>query len=218
MSEIESSSTAPSWDISLRLFHWLLVVLIALQYLSGEYEWFSLQWHFCFGYATLALLLFRTAWGFFGPINARFSAFLVGPKTVAGHIHSLFTGKLQNYPGHNPLGGWSTLLMLTSIALQIATGMFSENDLGEAAPLASRVSEHTVRLMTRLHHLNQKLLLGLIILHLAAVLFYWAALRRNLIKPMIFSSTTSDSMWPRALLILSISIVLVAMLIVWGGG
>jgi cytochrome b len=47
------------WDAPTRLFHWALVVLITLQYLTGEYDLLDMRWHFWGGYATLALVAFR---------------------------------------------------------------------------------------------------------------------------------------------------------------
>ena len=54
------------WDLPTRLFHWTLVVLIVLQYASGEFDLLSMEWHYRLGYATLALIVFRVLWGFFG--------------------------------------------------------------------------------------------------------------------------------------------------------
>ena len=67
------------WDLPVRLFHWTLVVLIATSYFSGRAggDWMKL--HFWSGYAILALLLFRIAWGFVGSTTARFAHFVKGP-------------------------------------------------------------------------------------------------------------------------------------------
>jgi len=73
----------PVWDLPTRLFHWLLVVLIALLYASGEYNLLDMRWHFWCGYATLALILFRVLWGVFGSQTSRFSAFVRSPVAVA---------------------------------------------------------------------------------------------------------------------------------------
>ncbi len=67
------------WDLPTRLFHWTLVVLIALQYASGEFDLLSMEWHYRLGYATLALIVFRVLWGFFGSQTSRFAEFVRGP-------------------------------------------------------------------------------------------------------------------------------------------
>ena len=65
-------------------------------------------------------------------------------------------------------------------------GLFSEDDgLFSAGPLASEVSGATVRLMTKFHNINAKVILGLVALHLVAVTFYLIWKRENLITPML---------------------------------
>ncbi len=64
----------------MRLVHWAIVVLFALSVASGLAGHFRV--HFLSGYALLALVLFRIAWGFVGSQTARFTAFLRGPKAV----------------------------------------------------------------------------------------------------------------------------------------
>ncbi len=212
------------WDLPVRLFHGLLIVLIALQYLSGEFDLLPIEIHFWLGYATLALILFRIGWGFFGSENARFAGFVRGPRAIMRYLRSLTSSARQYGAGHNPLGGWSVLAMLGCVLLQAVTGLFSADDIGDSGPLAGLVSEHTVKLMTRLHHLNQNLLLGLIALHLAAVLFYQLVLRQNLITPMIFTDgkTVPDKTAARTGLIRAAVILLFAIAVVgavvWYGG
>ena len=52
---------------------------------SAEFGWLDLQWHVPAGYATLALLLFRAAWGFVGSDSARFAPL---PLTLAAAIEA----------------------------------------------------------------------------------------------------------------------------------
>jgi len=67
-----ASNTITVWDLPTRLFHWSLVVLIVLQYASGEFELLPMAWHYWLGYATLALIVFRVLWGVFGSSTSRF--------------------------------------------------------------------------------------------------------------------------------------------------
>lgn len=211
------------WDLPTRIFHWLLVALIVLQYLSGEFELLSMQWHFWLGYTTLALIVFRVLWGFFGSQSARFSSFVRGPITAARYAGSLFSKNPQRSVGHNPLGGWSVLVMLLCILTQAVTGLFSSDDVSEAGPLVEHASAATVRWMTHLHHLNQKILLLLIVLHVVAVLLYWLLGRENLVAAM-FSGRKKLSTDPQlrfvgngiALLLVAISAAAVIALVIWG--
>jgi len=171
------------WDLPTRLFHWLLVVLIALQYTSGEFGWPSMQWHYRCGYATLALIVFRLVWGLAGSQTSRFSDFLRGPRTMLQYLAALRRGEVPHRAGHNPLGGWSVVAMLASIALQATSGLFASDDISEDGPLVARASTATVEFMTRVHAWNRYVLLALLVLHLAAIGAY--ALRgRNLVAPM----------------------------------
>lgn len=172
------------WDLPTRLFHWLLALLVALQYASGEFGWPSMEWHYRFGYATLALVAFRVLWGFAGSQTSRFSDFVRGPRAALGYAAALLRGGEPHRAGHNPLGGWSVLALLASIALQAASGLFASDDISEDGPLVARASGALVSAMTRIHHWNRWALLALVVLHLCAIGAH--ALRgTNLVAPML---------------------------------
>lgn len=172
------------WDLPTRFFHWTLVLLIALQYATGEYHFLDMRWHFWFGYATLALIAFRLLWGFCGSQTSRFADFLRGPRAVFAYIRALFSTNPQTPIGHNPLGGWSVLALLASVAVQSVSGMFASDDIDTDGPLVAHVSDATVKLMTRVHHWNENVLLILVCLHVAAVLLYVLVKHDDLITPM----------------------------------
>ena len=77
--DTQGKSDMRVWDLPTRLFHWLLVVLIALLYATGEFGMLDMRWHFWLGYATLALIVFRVLWGLFGSQTSRFGDFVRGP-------------------------------------------------------------------------------------------------------------------------------------------
>ncbi len=173
------------WDLPTRLFHWLLVALVALQYASGEFGWPSMQWHYLCGYATLALIAFRLLWGLCGSQTSRFGEFVRGPRAVWRYVAGLARGDATHGAGHNPLGGWSVVLMLASIALQATSGLFASDDISEEGPLVARVSAATVAWMTRIHLWNRYVLLALIVLHLVAIASYGVLRGNNLVLPML---------------------------------
>ena len=172
------------WDLPTRFFHWTLVLLIALQYATGEYHFLDMRWHFWFGYATLALIAFRLLWGFCGSQTSRFADFLRGPRAVFAYIRALFSTNPQTRIGHNPLCGWSVLALLACIAVQSASGLFASDDIDTDGPLVAHVSDATVKLMTRVHHWNENLLLILACLHVVAVLLYLLVKHDDLVTPM----------------------------------
>ena len=193
MREPDTQTATRIWDLPTRLFHWLLVVLVALQFATAEFDLLSMQWHYWFGYATLALILFRVAWGIVGSQTSRFTDFVRGPVVVAGYLKEQISASspasdAQPNVGHNPLGGWSVLVMLLCLLLQTVSGLFASDGIDEDGPFADLVSNATVKLMTRLHHLGETALLVLICLHIAAVLLHWVLKHDNLILPMLTGS------------------------------
>lgn len=172
------------WDLPVRLFHWLLVVLIVCQIVTVSIGGLAMEYHALGGYAILTLVLFRIAWGLFGSRHARFTDFLYGPKAVAGYACGLLRGNAPRFAGHNPLGGWSAMLMLASLLIQAVSGLFADDDILMRGPLARHVSGDTVSLMTKIHDANAVVLFTLIGIHILAVLFYLVFKRENLIGPM----------------------------------
>ena len=211
------------WDLPTRLFHWVLVALIALQYATGEYHVFDMRWHYWFGYATLALIVFRVLWGFAGSQTSRFSDFLRGPAAAVRYMKSILSTNPQRSIGHNPLGGWSVLALLLCVAVQAISGLFASDEIDNDGPFAARVSSKTMKWMTWLHDWNQNLLLALIVLHVIAVLLYLVRRHENLIVPMISGRKELADARPlrfvsswRALALLALSGIAVAALL-WLG-
>ena len=83
------------------------------------------------------------------------------------------------------------MAMLTSLLIQVGTGLFANDDILTEGPLYALVSKQTSDWLTGIHHLNQKVLLVLVVIHIAAVIFYLIVKRENLIKPMI----TGNKIW-----------------------
>ena len=170
------------WDAPVRLFHWLLIALIAFSWWSAENH--AMDWHRRSGCAILALLVFRLFWGFAGGRTARFAQFVRGPRAVIGYLREPVAAPAA--PGHNPLGGWSVVAMLATLATMVTAGLFSVDVDGlESGPLADYVSFDAGRLAAKAHGTVFNVLLALIALHVLAVGFYLVVRRRNLIGPMI---------------------------------
>ena len=154
-----------------------------------------MKYHEWSGFAILVLVLFRLVWGFIGGQQSRFSTFVKGPSTVIRYASSILTKDLKPYIGHNPLGGWSIIAMLTSLLIQAGTGLFASDDIVTQGPLYDLVSSKTSNWLTGIHHLNQKVLLVLVAIHIAAILFHLIVKRENLLKPMV----TGKKMWDQKL-------------------
>lgn len=166
------------WDLPTRLFHWVLVALIALSWWTAETSRDDL--HIWSGSAVLALILFRLLWGLFGSSTARFSSFVRGPRAVAGYLRGRWHGI-----GHNPLGALSVVALLLLVAVQVAFGLFASDEDGLVqGPLAHLVSADSSGAATDLHDTMFDVLLIFIAVHVAAILYY--RLRgKKLLGPMI---------------------------------
>ena len=173
------------WDLPLRLFHWLLVLLVVVSVISAKIGGNAMQFHLLSGYAVLALVLFRILWGFLGGAHARFASFVRGPAAVISYLRALPRHQAGQHLGHNPAGAWSVIIMLIVLLVQTGTGLFSNDDIATEGPLAKLVSKALSDRITGAHHLNVKLLYALIALHLSAVAYYLLYKRENLIKPML---------------------------------
>lgn len=173
------------WDFPVRLFHWSLAICFAASWATAELFDNALQYHLYAGYATLVLILFRIFWGFVGSTTARFAHFMhsfFAAMKYAGTLRLPHPGK---HVGHNPLGGWMVLAMLSFLLIQAATGLFSTDDVAIQGPLAFWVGYTLSDSISSIHHLLFNFLLALVGLHVSAVLFYRFFKHDNLITPMI---------------------------------
>ncbi|MGD9259290.1 MAG: cytochrome b/b6 domain-containing protein [Desulfobacterales bacterium] len=173
------------WDIPTRLFHWLIVALVAASFVSAKIGGNAMQYHEWSGVTIIALLVFRIVWGFFGSQPSRFEDFMKGPAAVWRYAEGLVKGNPVSYLGHNPLGGWSVLAMLLVLMLQACLGLFANDDIITEGPLYMWVNKETSDWLTKIHRLNQYVLMGLVAIHLFAVAFHYYVKRENLLKPMI---------------------------------
>jgi cytochrome b len=144
-----------------------------------------MQYHEWSGVTILALLLFRLVWGFAGSRESRFVTFVRGPAAVIRYAASLPRRDSPTYPGHNPLAGWAILALLSTLAVQATTGLFANDDIVTEGPLFDWVSKATSDWLTRVHQLNQNVIIALAGIHVLAVLFYFFYKRQNLVLPMI---------------------------------
>jgi cytochrome b len=171
------------WDLPVRLFHWTLVILIFVSWLTQELGRMDL--HKLCGYTIMALLLFRLAWGFVGSDTARFSKFLRSPLAAFRHLGQLHRREPDTEIGHNAAGGWMVLVMLGMLAVQVGSGLFSNDDVLTEGPLAHFVSKETSDWLSHVHSVNFKLIEAVIVLHVLAIATYALLKGHNLVRPMI---------------------------------
>jgi cytochrome b len=157
------------WDLPTRLFHWLLAASFAGAWLTAESE----RWrdvHVTLGYTFAGLIVFRVVWGFIGSRHARFSSFVTGPGPVKRYLLSLLSFRPEHHVGHNPAGGWAVLALL---GLGLATAL--------SGYAAYNASSH---LLEELHEGVAGAMLGLVLVHISAVLVSSLMHRENLVRAM----------------------------------
>ena len=96
---------APVWDRPTRIFHWVLVLLVVVCYLSGRNGRFDI--HIPAGQALLVLVAARILWGFAGTASSRFRSFVRPVREIAAYLPTMLQREPDGRAGHNPLGGLS---------------------------------------------------------------------------------------------------------------
>ena len=189
------SSKIRVWDLPTRIFHWLLAAAVIGSLISANVGGAAMEWHFRLGYAVLSLLLFRLVWGVVGGHWSRFSTFLYSPATLWRHISG--RARPEHAVGHSPTGALSVFGMLMFLLLQVAAGLFSDDDISAYGPLGKFVSNGVVESATFYHtNVGKFVVLALIVAHLMAIAYYVFKKKNNLIRPMLSGDKATDILVP----------------------
>lgn len=174
------------WDLPTRLFHWVLAITVAGSVLSAKIGGNAMVWHFRFGYVVFTLLAFRLLWGWVGGRWSRFASFVYAPGTVWRYLRGETRPGEPLEVGHNPLGSLSVLALLAVLAVQVGTGLVADDEIANLGPLNRFVSSDTGLAATGWHkQWGQRLILGLVALHIAAIVFHLLRRKTNLVRPMV---------------------------------
>ena len=162
------------WDALVRVMHWTLVACVAATWFTrGElHEWI--------GYAALAVVLLRLAWGCVGSRHARFGQFVLGPARTLAYAQAVLARREPRYLGHNPLGAWMIVALLAALAAVGGTGWLAATD-----------RYWGVEWVQELHELCADALLALVALHVAGVILTSLRHRENLVRAMVTGAKAS---------------------------
>jgi cytochrome b len=161
----------PVWDRPVRLLHWSLVLTVATAWLTRHSPG---RWHEWLGYATLVIVAVRIAWGFVGSRHARFSDFLRPLAITVRYARDVLGKREARFLGHNPLGGWMVIALLSMVMLVGSTGWLYTTDRFWGVPWVEE-----------LHETLSDLLIAFVVLHIAGVAFTSARRRENLVAAML---------------------------------
>ena len=115
----EESRSVEVWDFPTRVFHWILALLVVANFFTAEDDGALLAIHTYFGYLIGLLIILRVAWGLIGNRHARFRDFVKPWPETRDYLRQLLHLTPPRYAGHNPLGGWSVVLMLGLLGLPL---------------------------------------------------------------------------------------------------
>ncbi len=152
-------------------------------------------WHFRLGYLILTLLAFRLVWGLVGGRWSRFANFVFSPATVVRYLRG--QGQALHDVGHSPVGALSVFAVLGILTAQVATGLFSDDEIANTGPLIKFVSGATSLLLTKWHKTyGQWIIITLVVLHVAAIAFYVLKKKRDLLRAMVSGDKQLPSSTP----------------------
>jgi cytochrome b len=153
--------TQPVWSVSVRLLHWTLALSMIGSFVTHESGG---ALHENLGYVAFGAAIVRVLMGFLGNGYWRFSQFL----------RSISDTLIYANLGHNPLGGWMVVALLTDAVATGFTGWLFTTDRFWG-----------VEWLEELHGALGEALLPLLFLHIAGALFTSYRHRENLIGSML---------------------------------
>ncbi len=159
------------WDWPVRIFHWTLALCFAGAWLTSESESWKL-WHVSFGYSMAVLIGFRLIWGVLGTRYARFTQFVKGPVAIKQYFTAILRGQPEHHTGHNPAGALAILAIFGTVILTVASGYASYEELGG-------------EWLGELHETVASVLMGIVVIHIAAVVLMSLLNKENLIRAML---------------------------------
>jgi len=159
------------WDRAVRALHWVLVGAVALSAL-GLVALFGV--HQPAGYVALAAVVLRIVWGVRGSHYARFAQFVRGPRAAWRYARAVAAHSEPRHLGHNPLGAWMVLALMACVAGLALTGWLYTTD--------AYWGDETVEAV---HLALAWGLLGLVVVHVAGVIFTSLRHRENLVASMV---------------------------------
>ncbi len=159
------------WSLPVRLAHWALGISVGVAWITRH----GPAWlHDAAGYVALALVCVRVLSGFWGQRKNRFVGFLTSPRRTLSYAQGILAGREPRFLGHNPLGEWMIVALLTVTAGTAFTGWLFSTTMFWGVPW-----------VVILHSVLADLLLLLIVLHIIGVVFTSVRQGENLASAMV---------------------------------
>jgi cytochrome b len=151
--------------------HWTLAASTIAAFATHEG---GSMWHHWFGYVSLGTAALRLVFGFTAQGYWRFDQFVLGARQTLAYAKALLARRETRYLGHNPLGAWMVLALLTNAIVCGVTGWLFTTDMfwGYAW-------------LETLHGVSGELFIPLLVLHLAGVAYTSWRHKESLIEAML---------------------------------
>lgn len=117
--------TVPVWDWGVRLAHWTLAGLVAIDLVwdYGDYA------HRMVGYAAVVVVLGRLSWASVCRSHASLASLRPSVSQTLTYLRLLLRGQPPRSMGHDPLGLWMVWLVWIVVLLLGLTGWMSRLDV-----------------------------------------------------------------------------------------
>ena len=174
------------WDLPTRLFHWMLVLLVAVGVFTGFVtpEWW-MDVHVWTGYGLVALMVFRLVWGIFGSEYSRVVSFIYPPRDTFEHLRGLLLLRPPHYVGHNPTGALMVFALAGVLIVLVATGLLVLGGEEQQGPLATVIGYSVGVAAKQVHFWLVMLLLAMVTCHILGVVAESLLTHDNLVRAII---------------------------------
>jgi len=171
------------WDVPTRGFHWMLVLLVAVNVFTGFVtpEWW-LGVHNWAGYGLVALMIFRLVWGICGSEYSRVTSFIYPPRDTLEHLRGLMLLRPPHYVGHNPTGALMVFALAGVLIALVVTGLLVLGGEEKQGPLAAVIGYSVASAANHVHHWLTILLLVMVLGHIAGVVTESVLTHDNLVR------------------------------------
>ena len=159
------------WSPAVRLLHWTLAISMITSFVTHENVGRVHEWA---GYVALAAASVRVLMGFVAGGYWRFSQFVKTPSATLAYARAVWRHSEARYLGHNPLGGWMVVFLLTDAFATGLTGWLYTTDRFWG-----------VEWLEDLHGALGDALLPLLLLHVGGAIFTSWRHRENLVASMV---------------------------------
>jgi len=174
------------WDLPTRLFHWILVLLVAVGVFTGFVtpEWW-MGVHVWAGYGLVALMAFRLVWGICGSEYSRVVSFIYPPRDTFEHLRGLLLLRPPHYVGHNPTGALMVFALTGVLIALVATGLLVLGGEEKQGPLAAVIGYSVGIAAKQVHLWLVILLLAMVTCHIVGVVTESLFTHDNLVRAII---------------------------------